>query len=557
MSFAENLFQRPVSDYSGNAEGPAPASRPLVLVMLFLACFAARALMSLTWDVLWVDGVIYLKACQFLEQGDFDGAFKGQGLNVYPAILLMLRRLGLEWSAAAVWWSVLMSSLVVLPLFGWVRRQFDDRVALLACVLYILHPKLLGFSPLTIRDPTFWFLFTLTLYLLWRAVTELRWWTFVSGGVTLILACLTRTEGWLLLVPLVLWPVGRFPAAGGKDRLRLAGGTVLSLAMIPLLLVAVNLTLLRNHSRWEFGYNRCIAHAVKLVGELNRADAGEAEKPARPEAAASRTERSDTAKTESEKKSAIRNSASLIGKVGSRLVKAFTYAYGLLAIIGLWYWRRVFMRREHQTILAMNLLLLVVIGMRYSLDGIDVRYYLPIIIVGCPFMALGLLQAVQWVVGLLFGDDGGTPRRRTVVGVGLLAVIVAVGSFNIFPVARSTMYEHAHLGKWILDRFGPGQKVIGSRRQQSLVEYYGQAEVLSCPNFLEYSSEPLLPLLKNKIPDVVLLWRSWRHDDDWQPYREKILDRQEELGYHEIPPDSLPASCTNVKVLLRNDKRLK
>ena len=67
-----------------------------------------------------------------------------------------------------------MSSLTVLPLCGWVRRQFNDQTALLAGVLYAAHPVFIQWSPELIRDPTFWLLFMLTLYLLWRAVTEVH-----------------------------------------------------------------------------------------------------------------------------------------------------------------------------------------------------------------------------------------------------------------------------------------------------------------------------------------------------------------------------------------------
>ena len=47
-----------------------------------------------------------------------------------------------------------MSSLTVLPLFGWTRRQFDDRLATIACLLYAVHPKLIEWSPELVRDPS-------------------------------------------------------------------------------------------------------------------------------------------------------------------------------------------------------------------------------------------------------------------------------------------------------------------------------------------------------------------------------------------------------------------
>ena len=59
---------------------------------------------------------------------------------------------------------MLIASLTVVPLWGWLRRMFDDRLAVIACLVYALHGKLIAISPLIIRDSTFWFLLVLTLY---------------------------------------------------------------------------------------------------------------------------------------------------------------------------------------------------------------------------------------------------------------------------------------------------------------------------------------------------------------------------------------------------------
>ncbi len=86
----------------------------------------------------------------------------------------MLHRAGLPWETAAKWYGVVLASLAVLPLFGWVRRQFDDVVAVVACLLYAVHPKLIEWSPEAVREPSFWFFFLLALYGL-CAATDLEW----------------------------------------------------------------------------------------------------------------------------------------------------------------------------------------------------------------------------------------------------------------------------------------------------------------------------------------------------------------------------------------------
>ena len=83
------------------------------------------------------------------------------------------------------------------------------------------------YSPLTIRDPMFWFLFLLTLYWGWRAVVEVRIGLFCAAGIACALAIHTRTEGLLLLAPLGLWVMFRWPAVAGC-RLRLVLGGLLA-----------------------------------------------------------------------------------------------------------------------------------------------------------------------------------------------------------------------------------------------------------------------------------------------------------------------------------------
>ena len=191
-----------------------------------------------------------LRVARRLRGGDYRGAFGDFGLNPYIVILAELRHIDPDWTVTGKWWSVIMATLTVLPLWGWIRRQFDDRVALVACLCYAFHGKLVAITPLIIRDPTFWFLFALTLYLMWRAVVELRIWRFLAAGLSLTLAIHTRTEGWMLVVPLLGWVAGRWPAAAGH-RARLILGSLLCLAMIPSLMALVNMSLPADQRHWE------------------------------------------------------------------------------------------------------------------------------------------------------------------------------------------------------------------------------------------------------------------------------------------------------------------
>ena len=259
MQLAEALPQ-------GCAVRPVRPWRPKIVALLLAACFLPRAVAAWNSDVLWSDSLHYVYASLALEHGDMQEAFGEFGLNIYPILLVPLRHLGVDWQIAGKWFGVIVATCAVVLLWGWLRRMFDDRLALIACLAYAFHGKLIIISPLIIRDSTFWFLFVLSLYFLWRAVSELRIGQFLAAGLAMTLAIHTRTEGWLLVIPLVGWCCWR--AIAGWDqrvgwdqraqanagppyratRARLALGCFLCLAVIPGTVAMVNLTWLRGRA---------------------------------------------------------------------------------------------------------------------------------------------------------------------------------------------------------------------------------------------------------------------------------------------------------------------
>ena len=260
---------------------PAPQPEPLrlpsagrLLVLLVLLCMLPRAVMALRIPSVCPDGVLYIHLAQAIEAGDFRHGFQEMSLNLYPWCWWSCTAWGSTGSWRPALWGVGISSLVVLPLWGWARRQFDDRVALVACLLYIVHPKMIEWSPEVMRDPTFWFLFMLAIYWLWRAVTEVRHGYFIGrrGGDRVGLADADRG------------PVSA-DSVGALDILAVAGaanGTTENCSparrcawcVFPLLLVLVNMVWLYgrlgcdagpSRARWpasDPGCNAVLGHAA-------------------------------------------------------------------------------------------------------------------------------------------------------------------------------------------------------------------------------------------------------------------------------------------------------
>ncbi len=460
---------------------PASSPRYLWLAGLLLVCLLPRMLVAIRVASLCPDGALYLSLAKALERGDLAGGLHLMHLNTFPLILAALHRAGIPWEATGKVWGVLISTLVVLPLFGWVRRQFDDRMALTSCLLYAVHPQFLRWCPETIRDPTFWFFFTLSLYWLWRAEVEVRPGIFWLAGAAITLAGLTRTEGLLLLVPLGFWSWTRYWALR-QGRKTLVLGVLACLSVAPSLVLLLNLTLLHRHSQWELAR----LDPVEFIRVWLRAQA------------ASVTSGEMSAAT-----TAGLSLKAMLRELLPDLYKGFSPIYGLLMLGGMAAWWRTWLRRDQQPLFYTSLALLASIWCHLWIGHATCpRYLLPIVIMASPFAALGLLGIVRQLAGA-------AARARAPAGLARLAIAgclagVAVGEMGITPWSdfRQRRAE-VKLGRWLQERFGPRPVLAGPKGLADVVNYYAKG---SCRTFsLNAPPEEVLTAVGQSHPDMLLL----------------------------------------------------
>jgi len=599
------------------AERPSRlAPRWATLALLALVCFVPRAWQATRWNILWDDTLVYLRSAEDLERGNLFSAFEELNFNVYPIILWGLRSTGWDWTTSGEWWSVLMATVAVWPLYGWIRRQFDDTVALVSCLLYAVHPLLIAFAPLIIRDATFWFLFNLTLYLTWRAVTEIRWSWYLAAGAALTLSVHTRSEGWLLLVPLAVWSLGRFAAVGtvmqgesmpsdglpGKllafarrPRVRLVLGVFSCLAILPLATAAVNLTWLRDCPRWDLIRPMHKQMAMAYVRSLRASGSNEGN-PVSPPA------RAETILPLSPNPSGIAPTVSSLGppalqptplpppspppvpaapsawtitrKLLIRVVKGYSYVFALLGLVGAFRAWRVYLRLEHQAVLLMGMSFLAIIWIRYTQANIDLRYFLPMVMASLPWIALGLLAVEQAILARFAPDQMGTGTVRQSDSSGFQAgrsgpvsmisqprrmaltagLVLLVGLLSLPSLRLNVpgMHSQAALGKWIEARLGPRQKITPSIHKLQLLEYYSQGSLLEYFNPDDYRNGALPPAIQTAQPDVVVFWLSKQRESCLAVAR--AMAATPGVAYRQMSREQLPPECGNMLVFLRRDK---
>ncbi len=568
MNAWEGLLEGPRGDFP---RGPAPNSalppRPWTVALLLAFCLVPRAIAAWNWDVLWGDSLRYRYASMFLEQGSFDRGFAEFGLNIYPIILIPLRHLGIDWQITGKYFGVFVATVAVLPLWGWLRRMFDDRLAVMACLVYALHGKLIAISPLIIRDSTFWLLLVLTLYYVWRAVGELRIWLFLAAGVALTLAVHTRTEGWLLLIPLAGWGACRW-FRGGADRLRLMVGALLCIAVIPASVAAVNVTWLRGHPHWEF---LRAAHLQLAVDWWDSASGmhwtipgSESAIPMQytvppPDAAilpaakiASRIPPPPFATVlvpVALPPELTTPSWTLNFKLLERLAKACTWVGSALLLVGLVCGWRVFLRPEHLTLLGMNLLLLIVSRIRYGISGLDMRYFMPTVIIGVPWMALGIDHVIAATRRLIERHGEPSPRRSRILAGGLIAFALACSLVDAPISIPAYMRTHAALGRWIHEHVGPAPTIVGNIDQVALDTFYCDGQVIGICWPRDCLLVPMPVAITEREADAIVLW-----NDDENIAKEYLPIVEKRIGYYQyrrVDQNELPAGKDELMVFVR------
>lgn len=566
-----------------------------IAVGLLVLALVPRAIVAFKSPYLCPDGTYYVQLSRQLDEGRPTPPLIPDLFNLFPQILRGLHKLGLSWEAGAKSWNVLCGTLVALPLWGWLRRQFDERLALAAALLCASHPKLIEWSGEVVREPTFWLCFVTALYAAWRAAAENRalWWG--AAGLAAALAVQTRTEGWLLALPLAGWWMGNVLIGG--SRMRPALGLALMLAAYPAVVTPINLAVHGGAQPIEWGTSLhrllYVSSWLEEPGDNNKepatATAASAPEvavvettpnpsspaidsspvPVRdvspepqptpsagnvvaqvtigPDELASATPAVEpptavpvrapilppmTVTAESADRFTRRHAAGVYFRA---LVRGLTPIYLALTALGIaWNWRQAFDWRQAP--------LLAVTGAASAAIWIHLaeahltssRYWLLVVLTLSPWTAAGLCNLAQWL-----------PWRPALSLSVSLAALVASGWCYAAALPQDVGRQaKAELGHWVVEHLGPGQRVVGTPRLK-MMEYYAQA------NF------QILPQLGQGVPD----WNDWigaqqpdlvaLSNKDLSPEAiQRVTENLSNQGWQAIPAEALPRSCRHTSVVL-------
>ncbi len=508
-----------------------------VVVGLLLLCLIPRIWAGTLHDVLCPDAVSYIRWTEALESGNARVAFQYTGVCLYQPLLLGLKSLPGDWLTLAKWWSVAMATLAILPIYGWIRRQFNETLAIIGGGFYALHPAVIHDSPLIVRDPTFWLLFALGLYTAWRSVSELRYRWFAAFAVVFGLAIHLRTEGWLLAPVLVVWITFR-PQQTWGNRFVTALAASLAVAVGPV-------------GGW-------VVHEMMFAPVEKRVQTSMHKETAKEEA--EKTVKSGIvgdkrhlARIEALGEDAVSTAMIMDGTVKSvvRYGKGFGILQLVLAMAGMAHWRLRSFGPSKGALLLLVILSAGAIWACFCLIGLDRRYVVPSVIVSLPAIAAGLCLTAS----LVARRSTGTHRQE--YPFWLYRLLAASGIFLaavVLASPRPLLRDQAEIGRWIRANLGPGVRIAMNLKWPSLVEYYSEGTILFLvpPSGPRNPEKDWLALCKSK-PSVLLIWLEWPNLEGREPF-ELGISMVKGAGYREVPADELPEECRRILVLVREDR---
>jgi len=478
------------------------------LAIVMIVCFIPRAIAAWRLPAVCDDAYYYLHVADSLDKGRFARAMEYLNINIYPMVLSGLHRLGFDWIFAAKLWGVLTGTALVLPLFDWLRRMFDKRIALVAVFLYAVHPRIVEPTVEPLRESTFWLFFVLCLDLFWRAAREHRWWQFAAGGLSLALALHTRMEGWFLLAPLGVWLIAAWrsnPAA----RPRLAIGAIASLAITPLFVLVVNVTLLTHHPQWELGRLSPFALVANWMHTVH--EGPKAIQPRAPvtsagpntNVAAAPVATPSAPHAEGAKLTVETTTIATLRLYLYEMVRTLGYAFLALTLVGLIRGRREFLDPRKAVLGFLTLVVLLAIWVRVSQIGtMNGRYFLILVFLDAPFAAIGALEMTRGLENawLRRGLSWLRPGRASVA---FAMVLLAAGWAEALLTHHSHRHREAQLGRWIAHHSGRFDSVVADFNsvRPAYAAGRGMPDVVTFDEFYEQRFDRTPPDLAIFYPD--------------------------------------------------------
>lgn len=178
--------------------------RDIVIIgVLFFIALGIRFYFLQFCKVISADGVSYAQIARAFIRGDgLGGAVHFPPF--YPILVGLMNLLVPDVELAGRLVSMLMGSLIVVPVYLLALEFFDRRIGLLAGTLSIVWPSIRFWSDEVMSQATYITLILTGIYLIWRGLKKSSFISSTAGGIFIGLSYLTRPEAFIVFLAMTL-----------------------------------------------------------------------------------------------------------------------------------------------------------------------------------------------------------------------------------------------------------------------------------------------------------------------------------------------------------------
>ncbi|MFA5292227.1 MAG: glycosyltransferase family 39 protein [Phycisphaerae bacterium] len=175
------------------------------LLLILCAAFIVRLFQLFTVFAISGDGPVYIEMARNFYVGNLKAGLARDYPPLYPLLITGVYSITRDWVVAGWLVSFVCGILTILPIYYLARDVFGEKVAEVTAVLSAFYPALSQYSVVVLSQSVYVFLFMMTVWLGWKAITNNSKRMYFLTGLLSGLNYLARPEGLGIVIVMALY----------------------------------------------------------------------------------------------------------------------------------------------------------------------------------------------------------------------------------------------------------------------------------------------------------------------------------------------------------------
>lgn len=448
-------------------------NRDLTLLLILFGIALGVRLVAVRQNYLIAeDGILYIDMARALAAGQYDPELFGRYAYYafFPLLIVPFHKLLGEWVLAGQMISTICGALTVIPLYLLGRQMFEEKIAFLGALFYIVCPNLVRYSAEVLRDIPHILFFTTALWLGYKGIKDNKLILIGLAGVSIALSAFLRIEGLTLLAALPLFLVWQRAKSHISWR-RCAAACGVLFSVVACIVILGGLVLARERIQIS---ERQVVKAKGCLLSLEYSTAERLEQEIERKGLSRRAENFFDI--------AIKHRFVLyLYQIYYKTVKVFNILF-LLFLVGLITRKTISYRRDEFLLFAVYITLVPVFMLYLNLTNyLSTRYPFPLVVPSLIWSGVGFVELRERIGLWMKKTDCHLKEHARRWLTPLLLVIICVPLLLMaWAPHRKEKLELKEVGLWLKEHRYHNSVIVG-QREFSRLAFYADAKFVEVP----------------------------------------------------------------------------